>query len=100
MKNIENYLPMSAEKLIQEMGSFGNGKPTLDKALAAVPELPRLLTAPLEMILEEFNYRDNKNSRIAIACRVLAVLISALAPLEELKEEAGPDAGKEKKKPR
>lgn len=69
---LDQYRPFyTAAQLIEEARQFNKG-PSVSLGESIVI-LPDLFTAILDHILQEFDYRGNKRSKTAIACRILAV---------------------------
>lgn len=68
---LDQYRPFyTAAQLIEEALQFNKG-PSVSLGESIVI-LPDLFTAILDHILQEFDYRANKRSKTAMACRILA----------------------------
>jgi hypothetical protein len=78
--------PMTANSLIREAERNRTGEPdSIEKQILFLPEG---LTAVLDAVLMDFDYRDNLISNTAIACRMLAAMIMGLEfQLKELCHE-------------
>lgn len=69
---LDDFRPkITASQLIEEalLLRTGPGPANLEESVALLPDL---FVQTLCLILEDFDYRNNKKSNIAIACRLLA----------------------------
>lgn len=73
--SLDQYRPLyTAEQLITEAMRFKEGEgSSLEESVLLLPETFTLI---LDHILSEFDYRNNKRSMTAIACRLLAASVN------------------------
>lgn len=73
--SLDQYRPRyTAEQLITEALRFKEGPGvSLGESIIVLPDL---FTSILDHILQEFDYRANKRSKTAIACRILAASVN------------------------